>query len=130
MKAFFVLMLVASVLWPIIMLVGGMNVIAHNQYQYRHGLLDAGQREKDHASAHLGLTQKELAKCDDYTAKAYNESVYDGCRLGTGYSSLMLWGLAMSALLFLTSALGLRALGSGKRFQTQSSNQNLQANPR
>lgn len=130
MKAFFVLTLVVSVLWPLIMFVGGINVMAHNQYQYRHELLDAWEREKDHASAHLGLTQKELAKCDDYTANAYRESVYDGYRLGTGYGSLALQGLSMSALLFLASVLGLRAVGSVKRFQTQSSDQHSQATTR
>ena len=123
-------MLVVSVLWPLIIFVGGMNVMAHNQYQYRHELLDPGKRETDHASPHLGLTQKELAKCDDYTANAYRESVYDGYRLGTRYGSFTAQGLAVSALLFLTSAIGLRAVGSVKRFQAQSSNKHLQPTPR
>ncbi len=112
LKTFFVSMLVISLLWPLMIVGSGMSAVAHNQYKYRHELLEPGELQTEHESEHLGLTQKELASRDKYTADAYRESVYDGYRLGNAYSSLMVQGLAVSALLFLTSAIGLRAARS------------------
>jgi hypothetical protein len=123
------MMLVVSVVWPLIIVLTGMRVVAHNQYQYRHELLSAENRPLEHASAHLGLTQNELAKCDEYTAKAYKESVNDGYRLGTGYSSVTIQGLGMAVLLFLTSAISLRGAWGIQQFPTQSSNKPHAADP-
>ncbi|MGH7868045.1 MAG: hypothetical protein ACREP9_10560, partial [Candidatus Dormibacteraceae bacterium] len=106
MKIFFATVLVISLLCPLIMFASGLKAIGHNHYQYRHDLLAGRGPQRDHASVHLGLTQKELAACDTYVATAYRESVDDGYRLGVGYGSLTFQALAISALLFLTSAAG------------------------
>jgi hypothetical protein len=84
--------------------------MAHNQYQGRHDLLDTSKQQPDHLSPHLGLTPKELSVCDKYTADAYEESVYDGYKLGIGYSKMQAHSLGLAALLLLTSIIGIRSL--------------------
>jgi hypothetical protein len=108
MKTFFWLMLVASLVSVLFELDAGLGVMAHNQYQGRHDLLDTSIQQPDHLSPHLGLTVKELSLCDKYTADAYKESVYDGYKLGIGYSRLSAQSLGLAMLLLLTSAVGIR----------------------
>jgi hypothetical protein len=110
MKTFFWLMLVASVVSVLFELDAGLGVMAHNQYQGRHDLLDTSKQQPDHLSPHLGLTPKELSVCDKYTADAYEESVYDGYKLGIGYSKMQAHSLGLAALLLLTSIIGIRSL--------------------
>ena len=121
MKTFFWLMLVVSVTSVVYEFGAGLTVMAHNQYQGRHDLLDTSRQQPDHRSPHLGLTPKELSLCDKYTADAYKESVYDGYKLGTGYSRLSAQCLGLAALLLITSVAGIRSLR-----RDQVSNQSVQ----
>ena len=120
-------MLFASAVSAFIVVADGIGVVAHNQYENRHSLLDTGIQQPDHRSTFLGLTPKELTLCDEYTEKAYRQAVEDGYRLGTGYTSSMRRGLVLSALLFLTSVVGLRAASNAKRCGEKSSKQTLHA---
>jgi hypothetical protein len=107
-------MLLASIASVLYELYAGLRVMAHNQYQGRHDLLDTSRQQPDHLSPHLGLTPTELSLCDRYTADAYEQSVYDGYKLGTGYSKLSNLCLGLAALLILTSIAGIRSLASGQ----------------
>jgi hypothetical protein len=109
MKLFFVIMLVASVVSVPYELWKAIGATAHNQYQGRHDLLDTSRQQPDHLSPHLGLTPKELAQCDPYVADAYKQSVYDAYKLGTFHSGLSDQCLILSAFLFITSLVGIRA---------------------
>jgi hypothetical protein len=115
MKAFFVIILLASILSGFYELVAGIKVMAHNHYEYRHGLLDTSRQQPDRESESLGLTPKDLSSCNEYISRAYKESVDDGYRLGTGYDALSLQCFALAALLFLTSIVSIRAVGKGNR---------------
>lgn len=110
MKAFFVIMLIASVVSAPYGVWTGIVATSHNQYRGRHDLLDTTWQQPDHRSPHLGLTPKELAQCDPYVADAYKRSVYDGYKLGAFHSRLGGQCLILSALLFITSLLGIRAV--------------------
>jgi hypothetical protein len=110
MKLFFVIILIVSVVSVPYTLWTRIRAMAHNQYQGRHDLLDANRQQPDHLSPHLGLTLKELAQCDPYVANAYEQSVYDGYKLGTFHSGLGDQCLILSAFLFITSLVGIRAV--------------------
>jgi hypothetical protein len=110
MRSFFVIMLIVSVVSAPYGIWTGIVAISHNQYRGRHDLLDTNRQQPDHLSPHLGLTPKELAQCDPYVAEAYKQSVYDGYKLGTFHSGLGDQCLILSAFLFITSLLGIRAL--------------------
>ena len=114
MRAFFLCMLIVSVLAVAYDPWAALSDMAHNQYQGRHDLLDTSQPQPDHCSPHLGLTPKELASCDPYFANAYEQAVYDGYKLGTGYFGRRRRYFALAGLLFLTSCCGLRAVRKGK----------------
>jgi hypothetical protein len=109
MKKFFWVMLVASLASVLYEFDAELGVMAHNQYRGRHDLLDRSRPQPNHLSPHLGLTQTELGLCDKYVADAYGESVYDGYRLGRGYSRLSRQCLIMAGLLFVTSFIGIRS---------------------
>ena len=114
MKLFFLIMLIASVVSVPFDLSRWLGAIAHNQYEGRHDLLDTSRPQPDHRSPHLGLTPKELAQCDPYVADAYEQSVYDGYKLGTYHSGLGEQCLILSAFLFVTSLVGIRAVSKAK----------------
>jgi hypothetical protein len=109
-KTFFVIMLMASVASVFYELGAGLHVGAHNHYEARRRLLETSDRQPDPQSASLGLTQADLSQCNNYIAEAYKESVNDGYRLGAGYEQLSLQSLALAALLFLTSIMGIRTV--------------------
>ena len=106
-------MFVASLASVLYQLDAGLGVMAHNQYRGRHDLLDTSRPQPNHLSSHLGLTPMELASCDKYVADAYQESVYDGYRLGRGYSRLGEQCLILAGLLFVTSIIGI-SVSSGR----------------
>jgi hypothetical protein len=110
MKTFFVIMLLTSISVAVYSFFAGINVMAHNHFESRYDLLDTSKRQPDHVSRILGLTPKELESCDDYVAGAYKESVNDGYRLGTGYRRLGTQMFFLSAILFLTSWVGLQTV--------------------
>ena len=110
-------MLLTSVVSVFYQLNIGLRVMAHNHSEYRHNLLDTSRQQADHVNALFGLTRKDLSLCDRYVAEAYTASVSDGFRLATGYDTLDVQCLALSALLFLTSILGIRSVG--KRLQNK-----------
>lgn len=130
MKTFFVLMLIASVASVFYELDDGLRVMGHNHYSQRHDLL-AGtyllshKQQPEHMSTSLGLTAKELALCDAYVAEAYENSVNDGYRLGSGYSALSLQCVVLAALLLATSTLGIRAARKADSRAARLSNQSL-----
>jgi hypothetical protein len=126
MKAFFLCMLIVSVLAVAYGFWAACGDMAHNQYQGRHELLDTSRPQPDHLSPHLGLTPKELASCDPYFANAYEQAVYDGYKLGTGYFGRQRRYFALAGLLFVTSCCGLRAVRKGKLTGKQESNQFVQ----
>ena len=110
MKSFFVIMLIASVVSVPYELSTAIGALSHNQYQGRHDLLDTSRQQPDHRSPHLGLTPKELSLCDPYVANAYEQSVYDGYKLGSFIFGLGSQCLILSAFLFITSLVGIRAV--------------------
>ena len=110
MKLFFVIMLIVSVVSVPYACSKRIGALAHNQFRGRHDLLDTSRQQPDHLSPHLGLTPKELAQCDPYVANAYEQSVYDGYKLGTERSGLGGQCLILSAFLFITSLVGIRAV--------------------
>ena len=59
----------------------------------------------------MGLSLADLSKCDEHVAWGYRNSVDEGYKLGTGYSSLNLQCIVLAALLFFTSIAGIRSLG-------------------
>ncbi len=128
LKLTFLLLVALSFRLAVFILVHGVLVGAHNQYAFRQELLQARGPSTDHASAHLGLTQKELASCDEYVARAYRNAVMDGYRLGMGYRVLSSLGLVLCILLFVAGTLGLRVLrrpgqhtGQKERFVSEAS---------
>jgi hypothetical protein len=121
MKAIFLCMLIISVLAVAYDFWAACSDFAHNQYQGRHDLLDTSQPQPDHCSPHNGLTPKELASCDPYFADAYEQAVYDGYKLGTGYFGRQRRYFALAGLLFVTSCCGLLAVRKGKQVGKQES---------
>jgi len=113
MKAFFVFMLLASVVSGFYALHNGLRVMTHNHYEYRAKLLDNSLKQYELLNENMGLTPKDLSLCTEHVANAYKVSVSDGYRLGSGYNVLSGLCLGLSALLFLTSVLGLRAIKKG-----------------
>jgi hypothetical protein len=107
-KAFFVIVLIAALAFPLYLLVAGLGVMAHNQYDTRLHRLDVTESPRL-PGMHLGLTGAELSRLDGNTAFAYEDAVHDGYRLGRGYSVLSLECLALDILLLLTSIVGLLA---------------------
>jgi len=89
--------------------VDGFHVMMHNHYESRQYMLKT-METLPMSSPSLGLTQKDLSLCSDYVAEAYKESVDDGVRAGTGYMKLGMAFFALSALLFLTSVVGIQAV--------------------
>jgi hypothetical protein len=127
MKAFFLCMLIASVLAVVCDLWSALADFSHNQFEGRHVLLDTSRPQPDHLSPHLGLTPKELAKCDPYVADAYKQSVYDGYKLGTGYFGRQRRYFILAGLLFVTSCCGLVAVRKHKPLGDGKSNKSIQA---
>jgi hypothetical protein len=125
-KTFFVLMALTSIASLIYNLASGLKTMSHNHYDERHYLIYVA-KDPPHRSESLGLTPKELARCDQYVADAYKESVRDGYRLGTGYSWLSLQCLGLEALLFVSSLVGIRAVRRSRG--SQMSNQSVQPTP-
>ena len=126
MKALFLCMLIVSVLAVVYDLWAAVGDMAHNQYQGRHDLLDTSRPQPEHLSPHLGLTPKELASCDPYFASAYEQAVYDGYKLGTGYFGRQRRYYALAGLLFVTSCCGIGAIRKGKQLRNQESNHAVQ----
>jgi hypothetical protein len=112
-------MLIVSVVAVVYDFWAAIGDMGHNQYRSRHELLDTSRPQPEHASPHLGLTPKELASCDPYIAHAYEQAVYDGYKLGTGYSGRQQRYFALAGLLFLTSCCGIVA----NRMRKQPGNQ-------
>lgn len=106
MKVFFILLLVVSIVFPIYSFVTTMGDFAHNQWRMRQDRLQRTTPETS-SSAHLGLTAAQLTGLGDLVADAYKDSVYDGYRLGGGYTSLWFESMALDGLLFITSLGGL-----------------------
>src|SRR6266404_9743759 len=107
MRAFFVILLVVSIVFPFYSFMRSVGDFAHNQWKGR------SERLKDTAgpeppSAHLGLTAAQLAGLDELVSSAYKDAVYDGYRLGNGYEKLSFQALGIDALLFVASVIGLR----------------------
>jgi hypothetical protein len=119
-KAFFITLLLASIVFPVYSFITSMRDFAHNQWKRRSERLEDTTLPKT-PSAHLGLTASQLAGLDELVIAAYKDAVYDGFRLGSGYQRLSLQTLGLDVLLFIASLVGLRAC------QTRSpSNQTMQ----
>ncbi len=107
MNFFFILLLVVSIVFPIYSFATMIGDFAHNQYKMRRERLE-GTTPETGSSAHLGLTQDQLVGSDDLVKDAYKDSVYDGYRLGSGYTRLWNKSLLLDSLLFIASLRGLR----------------------
>jgi hypothetical protein len=114
MKAFFVVLLVVSIVFPVYSFMASLGDFAHNQYKTRSERLAATTRPVL-PNAHLGLTAAQLAGLDELVGSAYKDSVYDGYRLGNGYERLWFQALGVDALLFIASVIGLRRCRSSER---------------
>ena len=107
MRAFFAILLVVSIVFPVYSFTTSMGNFAHNQWKMRpERLRDTGSQETP--SAHLGLTAAQLAGLDELVSSAYKDAVYDGYRLGSGYEKLWFQALGIDALLFVACIIGLR----------------------
>jgi hypothetical protein len=120
MKIFFIVVLVLSILFPPYMLVAGLGVMAHNQYEMRVKRLD-GRTPMTGPSAHLGLTPTQLSGLDELVVSAYTDAVHDGYRLGRGFSILSLEALVLDAVLFFAAIFGLSACRARSRLTMRSS---------
>ena len=114
MKIFFIFLLVVSIVLPIYSFVTTMGDFAHNQWKMRQDRLQ-GTTPETSSSAHLGLTAAQLTGLDDLVKDAYKDSVYDGYRLGGGYTSLWFKSMALDGLLFIASLGGLTACRKAAR---------------
>jgi hypothetical protein len=119
MKAFFLCMLIVSVLAVVYDLWAAVGDMAHSQYRGRHDLLDTSRPQPEHSSPHLGLTPKELASCDPYFANAYEQAVYDGYKLGTGYFGRQRRYYVLAGLLFVSGCCGIAATRNRKQLRNQ-----------
>ena len=106
MRAFFVCLLVVSIVFPFYFFITSIGDFAHNQWKMRSERLKETSRERP--SAHLGLTANQLAGLDELVTSAYKEAVYDGYRLGSGYEKRWFQAHGLDALLFVASVIGLR----------------------
>ena len=106
MKIFFIFLLVVSIVFPIYSLATMIGDFAHNQWKMRRERLE-GTTPETGSSAHLGLTKDQIVGLDDLVANAYKESVYDGYRLGGGYTSLWNASMVLDGILFIASLYGL-----------------------
>jgi hypothetical protein len=114
MKAFFFVLLVVSIVFPVYSFMTSLSDFAHNQYKTRSERL-ADTTRPELPSAHLGLTAAQLAGLDELVGSAYKDAVYDGYRLGNGYEKLWFQALGVDALLFVASVAGLRRCRSSER---------------
>jgi hypothetical protein len=120
MRAFFLLSLCISILFPPVTFVASMRDFAHNQWEMRQRRLD-GKTRVSGTSAHLGLTVAQVAGLDELARAAYKDAVYDGYRLGAGYELLWFGSLGLDALLFIVSLIGLLACRASSRLTIGSS---------
>ena len=107
MRAFFVILLLVSIVFPFYSFMRTVGDFAHNQWKMRSQRLH-GTTPSEPPSAHLGLTAAQLAGLDELVSSAYKDAVYDGYRLGNGYEKLLFQALGIDALLFVASVIGLR----------------------
>jgi len=107
MRAFFIIVLVVSIVFPFYSFMRSVGDFAHNQWKMRSERLQ-GTTLPEPPSAHLGLTAGQLAGLDEMISSAYKDAVYDGYRLGNGYERLSFQALGIDALLFVASVIGLR----------------------
>ena len=107
MRAFFIIVLVVSIVFPFYSSMRSVGDFAHNQWKMRSERLTDTTRPEP-LSAHLGLTAVQLAGLDELVSSAYKDAVYDGYRLGNGYEKLSSQALGIDALLFVASIIGLR----------------------
>jgi hypothetical protein len=108
MKAFFIVLLVVSILYPFYAMGADIFMLAHNQYEGRYRRLSITEHNLM-PSRHLGLTSNEIAVVDKDVAFAYTDSVNDGYRLGLVYSRVQRRAVLLDALLFISGIVGLRA---------------------
>ena len=114
MKAFFVFLLVVSVVFPIYSFLITLGDFAHNPYEMRVKRLEE-TTVMISPSVHFGLTKTELSKQEEAVRLAYDAAVRDGYRLGRGYGKLWLQSLGLDVLLFVASIVGLAQLRAQKR---------------
>jgi hypothetical protein len=119
-KAFFIVTLVISIVFPFFEEFTGVLRLAHNQSARRPARLTMTSVPKL-PSAHLGLTEGQLAGVDGLFAEAYRDSVGDGGRISIAYDMLRLQALGVDAVLFVASLIGLRACRSSGRLTMRSS---------
>ena len=119
MKAFFVILLFISILIPLCNLIGGLEVMVHNQYDRRLDHLRSTE-SSGLPGGHLGLTARDLATLDNQVAFAYTDAVRDGYRLGLGFSALWFESMALDGLLFVSSLVGLCACRNRRQTPNQS----------
>jgi hypothetical protein len=108
LKAFFVITLLVSIVFPLYQIWTSLHVMAHNQYRNRFARLQSTERP-DSPSRHFGLTGAELSTIDKDTSYAYTDAVRDGYRLGRGYSTLLQDCLVSDLLFGVASVFGLWA---------------------
>ena len=106
LKAFFIVLLVVSVVFPVYTSMTYVRDFAHNQWKARSKRVEDPVREQP-PSAHFGLTAPQLADLDEVVASAYKDAVYDGYRLGNGYEKLWFQALVVDGLLVAASIIGL-----------------------
>jgi len=116
MKAFFVLLLLVSIVFPVYSFMTTIGDFAHNQYAMRLERLE-GTTPETSRSVHLGLTKIDLSKLDEAVRASYEDAVRDGYRLGRGYNKLCLQSLVLDVLLFIASIVGLTKLRTLKEPQ-------------
>ena len=114
MRAFFVILLVVSVVFPLYSLKTSVGDFAHNQWTMRFERLQ-GTTRPEPSSAYVGLTAAQLVGLDELVSSAYKNAVYDGYRLGNGYETLWFQALGVDALLFVASVIGLRRCRHSER---------------
>jgi hypothetical protein len=118
MKAFFVFLLVVSVVFPFYSFMATLGDTAHNQYEMRFKRLE-GTTPMTIPSVHLGLTKIQLSKLDEPVSSAYGAAVRDGYRLGQANDKLQMQCLGLDVLLFVASIVGLTKLRTHKRTENE-----------
>ena len=111
MKAFYVALLVVSMVFPFYSGRALLMDFANNQYKERSERLKIDARP-NRPSSFFGLTAAEIAALDEHVGAAYKASVQDGYRLGEGYGWLWFQALGMDTLLLVASVFGLRRCGT------------------
>ena len=119
MKIFFTLTLMLSVAMILYSVNTFLRAASHNHYEDRYSDLHATQ-PRGYEPLHWSLTEEQLAALPEKVATPYRQSVEDSYRMASGAWRLFHQCSLLAVALFVTSVVGIFAVGTAKAARARS----------